>query len=396
METKNFEFTKTHTQIAKGIAIILMMIHHLFAFPDRIQNVSYVSMMPLFTPSVLPGNSIEFLLGDFGKICVAMYLFLSGYGLYISSTKKENFTFKDSVHKMMKFLINYWVIFIIFVPVGLVWFSDKPAYHFNIIIFMKNLFTLSYSYNYEWWFVRLYIELLLLFPLIKRLLKKQIKSSLMLSLGLYLVSIGMEAMPKIQPGLSFLEKNFIYNDIQQILFWQMTFCLGCLASKYNLFSLITKWLSSKKLDRKSFYIIMILVIMIIRVGFSYAFEIIGKGNSSYVDFILAPIFVLFCANLVYKNESSNKICRNRICHNWSENIFLALGKHSTNIWLVQSFFIFYYFQTLVFFPKLSILIVIWLTVLCLESSMTINFIIKWTSKVLQDRNQKKKEKEVLT
>jgi len=45
MEIKKYEFTKLHTQIAKGIAITLMMIHHLFAFPYRIQNVSYISIL---------------------------------------------------------------------------------------------------------------------------------------------------------------------------------------------------------------------------------------------------------------------------------------------------------------------------------------------------------------
>jgi len=91
-----------------------------------------------------------------------MYLFLSGYGLCKSTIRKDKFTIKDSIKKMFKFLKNYWVVFIIFVPIGLIWFRGDNGYHLSIVEFLSNFFTLSSSYNHEWWFVRLYIELLLL------------------------------------------------------------------------------------------------------------------------------------------------------------------------------------------------------------------------------------------
>lgn len=39
----NYEFTKNDTLIAKGIAIILMYLHHLFYFDDRIIEGNYYS-----------------------------------------------------------------------------------------------------------------------------------------------------------------------------------------------------------------------------------------------------------------------------------------------------------------------------------------------------------------
>ena len=356
MESVQYQFTKAHTQIAKGIAITLMMIHHLFRFPDRIQNGSYISILHL-------GNlRLEYLLGDFGNICIAMYLFLSGYGLYISSVKKDNFTLKDSMEKLIKFMINYWVVFIVFVPIGLIWFSDSARYHFNINRFMANAFTLSSSYNSEWWFVRLYIELLLLFPLIKRILKRGIVASTALVFSFYILAIIMELIPAMIPKLGFLKKNFLYGDIRNILFWQMTFCMGCITAKFSLFSHINNWISYKSLDKKSFYSIIILAIMAVRIGCSYGFEYVGKGNPTYVDFVLAPIFILMTANLVYRNKS--------------KKIFSALGAHSTNMWLTHTFFCYYYFQGLVFMPRLSIFIVMWLATLSLGSSIFINFVIR--------------------
>ena len=365
METMDYEFTKAHTQIAKGIAITLMMLHHLFRFPNIIQNVSYISILPF-------GNGrFEYLLGDFGNICIAMYLFLSGYGLYMSTLRKENFSLKDSMGKIIKFLTNYWVVFIIFVPIGLIWFSDSTIYHFNIASFMANFFTLSSSYNREWWFVRLYIELLLLFPLIKRILKRGIVASTALIFSFYMLAIIMELIPVIAPQLVFLKKNFIYVDIRNILFWQMTFCAGYIIAKFKLFSQFNKWISSKKLDRSSFYIIIILAVIAVRIGCSYAFEIIGKGNPTYIDFILAPIFIIFATSFIYRSKS--------------KKVFSVLGIHSTNMWLTHTFFCYYYFQRLVFMPRLSILIVIWLAVLSLASSIFINFVIKSSARMMQKR-----------
>lgn len=363
METVNYQFTKAHTQIAKGLAITLMMIHHLFRFPDRIQKVSYISILPFGKPG------FEYLLGDFGNICIAMYLFLSGYGLYMASLKSEKVTLKDSMGKIIKFLINYWVVFIIFVPIGLIWFSDSVRYHFNINSFMANFFTLSSTYNSEWWFVRLYIELTLLFPLIKRILKGSILSSIATSLGFYIVAIIMELIPVVLPRLALLKKSFIYSDIRDILFWQMVFSAGYIIAKFKLFSQINKWMAGKGLDKKAVYIAIILAVIGIRIGFSYAFEFIGKGNPTYVDFILAPIFILISTNFIYKSVS--------------KKIFGVMGVHSTNMWLTHTFFCYYYFQRLVFIPRYSVLIVMWLAILSLASSVTINFVIKSSARLMK-------------
>lgn len=63
-------FSREDTKLVKGFAILLMLYHHLFAFPNRIQDgSSYISLF-----SVLGIDSAE-LLGLFGKMCVALFLF---------------------------------------------------------------------------------------------------------------------------------------------------------------------------------------------------------------------------------------------------------------------------------------------------------------------------------
>lgn len=96
MREKKLEFTKEHTLVAKSIAIILMFIHHLFAFPNR--GGIYFTVLPIFE---IGGKNIEYHLAIYGKICVAMYLFLSGYGMAIIENRKK-ITVKDSIARIKK------------------------------------------------------------------------------------------------------------------------------------------------------------------------------------------------------------------------------------------------------------------------------------------------------
>ena len=75
---KEFSFTKNHTEILKGVAILLMLFHHLFAFPEwYVEGVSYIGIP-------LRANTLEYVIGQFGHICVAVFAFLTGYGMFFS------------------------------------------------------------------------------------------------------------------------------------------------------------------------------------------------------------------------------------------------------------------------------------------------------------------------
>ena len=66
------------TKIMKGIAIICMLMHHLWFFPTRIAGGPLESLFTIFN---MPATTY---LGLFGKICVPMFFFFGGYGVYKS------------------------------------------------------------------------------------------------------------------------------------------------------------------------------------------------------------------------------------------------------------------------------------------------------------------------
>lgn len=70
---------------------------------------------------------------------------------------------------------------------------------------------------------------------------------------------------------------------------------------------------------------------------------------------------------------------------WLNKLLDYLGNHSTNLWLTHMFLYIIYFKEIVFAPKYSFLIFIWLVILCLISSHLINLVYKQIINLLNKR-----------
>lgn len=316
----NNYITKNQSQIVYGIAILLMVFHHMFAFPDRIQynwtGVFYYSSVP-----------IEVILAAFGRICIAIYAYMSGYGMMIknfySKEERKNIlsSYSDIFKKLVKFYSNYWIVFIIFVPIGFLFFD----YKFNLMEFIKNLLGLSCTYNAEWWYVWQYVRMLLLFPLIKFLIRKFDK--LRYKKFFYALVFIMSAV-----ALKYIE----YNG-----FWLYLFCFveGMLVSYYKLDKVV--FLLKEKLGR---VLDVCIIIGLLGVIFIRLFILGGE-----YDYIFVLLFIYGCLILL---ENKVKIISK------IRELLAFLGRYSIYIWLTHTFFIYYYFQKIVYSLRLSILIYI--------------------------------------
>ena len=234
-------FTKEHTQIAKGMAIILMLIHHLFAFPNRIlTKQSYKSLL------LINGLQIEYYIGVFGKICVAMFLFLSGYGLYIITSKNNKFSIKDAIIRISRLYINYWTVFLIFIPIGFIFFGRT----LNIKEFILNFLGLSSSYNGEWWFFRLYVELILITPILKIIVRDKLYLSFINIIMLVLLSKVINKIFFYLYPIKYITDTIIYNDLISLLNWQSCFFMGYICAKFKLFTKIKEYMKIYNIDNK--------------------------------------------------------------------------------------------------------------------------------------------------
>lgn len=171
------------TNVLKGLAICLMLVHHLF----WIQN-------GLFDDIQLGNHYLVNEIGKMAKVCVAIFVFLSGYGLIIQAEKKGGLgSLKEwYVHRFKKLFLNYWFIWIVFVPISYFCFgmTFQNAYQTNIgwhlltdIMGIHSLvFKDIYCYNPTWWFYSCIIVLYLLFPMMYKLMKQDALTLLLLTL----------------------------------------------------------------------------------------------------------------------------------------------------------------------------------------------------------------------
>ena len=169
---KHYHFSKSDTSIAKLIAITLMLLHHLFGFTDRILPENMYQSLYMFR-----GQPIEAAICASFKVCVAFFLFLSGYGTYLSLRKSKSIS-KMIANRIFRFLKYIWQVMIIFVPIDFILGVTKVnltsswtiQYDFESIILSMLGFE---KYNGEWWFVMPYIFLLIMTPLMFRFLQRK-------------------------------------------------------------------------------------------------------------------------------------------------------------------------------------------------------------------------------
>lgn len=173
------ELTKQENQMAKGVAILAMVMLHLFC---RLGDLPY-------TPLVWIGHTpLIYYLGLFGDICVPIYCFCSGYAQILLKGREQSQYRRSRWVRLFKFLLNYWIVLILFSIVGAL-FDKTGAIPGSVRIFLGNLFLYSLSYNGAWWFVLTYAFLIALSPLFIRAAEKMRPIPLFLVSGaLYFVS----------------------------------------------------------------------------------------------------------------------------------------------------------------------------------------------------------------
>ena len=156
------DITPEKSEHIKGIALLLLMWHHLF-------GVEYIKDCVALVPGM------DYVIGASGKVCIAIFLFCSGFGLYKSYVGKEQAPKTYIFHRLVKTLIPYWIIMIIAI-IYLV-FAGK----FEIKYLPVNLFALIHSdtilYVSFSWFIKLYVLILLILPLIRLIERKWKKKS---------------------------------------------------------------------------------------------------------------------------------------------------------------------------------------------------------------------------
>lgn len=304
----------------------MMVIHHLFTFPDRTYSGGYTSIY------IVNNVPIEYYLGESGKICVNIFLFIGGYATY--KIYKEEINYQKIMRRVIKLYINYWIVFIVFVPLGV----TLRKFDINIKNLFLNFIGISSSINNEWWFLIDYIVLIAFYPLIVEVVCRYNKYKVVLY-SFLIFCIGAIANV-ISYGINITVFKFIFN----IMTLQFMFVSGIIICKYKIYDYIDEHVNKWHC----------IIIFIISVSIIFIFPV-----KTLIYSIITPILVFSLVKMIKKSK-----------------VLITLGIHSNNIWLTHTFFCYYYFSKLTFMPRYSILIVIWTILLSLISSMILNKIKK--------------------
>ena len=313
--------SKRDAVMLQGFAVSLMVWHHLFGFPDRIS-------VPYFLPLDRIGH-LETLLSYFGRICIAMFAFLSGYGIQkkvLSNLNQQKcglrYTYRTVANHLLKFYSRYWVVFFVFFPIGII----LTVYPFNFVHFFKGVLGLTTAYNAEWWYIVSYLRVMLLFPILNLLMDFEEKGGTVI---FHIVTLFAILGVVLLCEFSSMDATYV------VLLY---FLEGMYFVRASLFSKIDKFISVPKMP----------------VGFvliALVFLLRTKGIS---DYLLVPFMIMGSVMLF-----NSKIMV------WANRVLSVVGRYSTYVWLTHTFFGYYYFQAFTYFPRYSWLIFTWCMILCL-------------------------------
>lgn len=329
------EFTRRDTKILKGVAICLMLYHHLFAFPERVMAGSFVSLY------YFNDTNLSVCLGAFGRICVPMFTFLSGYGCYMASTQEENMS--ALVQKRLWGLYKtFWMVFFVCLP-GILYTHrySRPSDMISELVY--NFLSLHSTFNEEWWFVLPFALLLVLFPAIKRFLERE-RASLYTD---FLITVMINAV--IVYIIPVIAEEKLFSAARETVFWKHTeelleilpaYITGCVFARYNLLSE-----AKARFGGRPAWCAAALAAML-------AVFFIRSVNRDYYDFINAAVFIL-ALTVLLPLKPMRLIGR----------AFEKLGEQSALMWLTHTLLCYHWLQPLVYAPKYAPLIFLWLVVL---------------------------------
>ncbi|MGN0514373.1 MAG: acyltransferase family protein [Lachnospiraceae bacterium] len=332
-------FSKDVTFTAKGIAIILMLIHHLFCcFPEwydtyHIQSV-FLTKSQVMNLSVL------------GKICVSVFIFLSAYGMTVGfEQNREKDLWDTAKRRYIKLAGNFGLVFYLSILTCWLradrlsiygWEIDKKRAIWNMVVDALGLanFLGTPTYNETWWYMSVAIFMIFFIPILYKIYGSCGKCLLPVS--------AMASMLGIATNGAFT--TYLFASV-----------LGIYMAKDHIIDRIDKVTTGK---RGYLYliggIVFFVVIAKIRLVWEYTY---------WMDAILAVLLVF----LVY--------LLNDVLHLRLRGL-VFLGKHSMNMFLIHTLIFEYYFSDFIYSFRYWFLITAALVVTSLVGSILIEYLKK--------------------
>lgn len=350
----NKGLSKTDSQCLKGIAIIIMMFHHCFRMTSLFENYT-VDFSPFSQDFVVDTSS-------FFKICVSIFAFISGYGLYLSASKNTA-DFKTSAKwtaaRLIKTMGGFWLIYILVLIITQI-FADYPKEIYcedgmirGAVYGVLDFLGLSNAFDTPtlcttWWYMSAAVFFIVAIPIFVKFTDKFGYFSL-IALLVFIPRLLKTGFPGSTATYSFV----------------VVFVIGMAFSKYSIFERLgeLKWLKNEKADKALKFLPVLALVVISEIIYNRV-EIEEFWELHYA--IIPMIVIYFCKEYVVRIPVVKQL-------------LAFFGKHSMNIFLVHTFIRYVFFEDFTYsFEKF------WLIVLVLFSiSLAISIVIELLKKLIR-------------
>lgn len=309
----------------KGIAIISMIVHHAFGFPAwYVDGISYPDISPY----------AEYIRNS-ARLCIPIFVFLTGGGYYLHQNK----SFIYSVKKIFNFYISYWVAFLVLLALAYLCGSRLTAKSILLELLGTENILMKFC-----WYVPFYALLMLVLPLYAKMLGRKWYIDVAVTGIIYFIL-------RIGNGIfSVTGLSDLFNDLS-IYFPVLS--VGFLLVKHDVLDRI-----KLAIQRKCPSCGAQTAIGLLLVGGVFAVNAIQpfvKGISTGA--VLVPMLILGISVLCRKKNGKVQL------------IGMTLGKYSMNIWFLHCAFFSTYtnltLQPIAYFPRIPILVVIWILLMCM-------------------------------
>lgn len=334
-------FSREKTQILKGIALLLMLVHHTVSKDYWTQDQSLLA------------STYDFV-GHSTKMCVWIFAFLVGYGFFCSKNK----TIRYSLKRIILLIIPFWaMLFFLFIPAS--YASGRLAdalcnNHWGASPWMElfyNMFGFSESLNWYSWFVGFYCFCILMMPSLHKQFERFSRLGWLAAIiGYYILAIAIHMVPH-------WEQMPIINTMFTTCTLIPLIIVGYMCAKWNSEEKIPQWFEGKK--RLPLALLTIIVVMFIN-GLSFdtkgfcmqafytpllVFAVVGIFNSFELKWLSKGLTMIgdlsmymWFFHAIFFTETVNLYTKNLVfepIHNYFYTLFMTFVFTYCGSWVIK-------------------------------------------------------------
>lgn len=317
-------FSKQNSLAVKGVAILMMLWHHCF-LAGRFEDYT-IDFWPLAQSQVVN-------IASFCKICVSLFAFVSGYGLFLSwqafKKKEEQSPTRWLREKLVRTLSSYWFVVVLAWIVCAV-LDNRPYNVYGLadsqyagiwkmgteFLGLNNFLGLP-MLNGTWWYMSAAVTFVVLLPILDRCFK---------NLGRFCTVCLLYIIPRVCGG---------YPGGTNFLSFLPIFCFGMMFAKNDLF---TKWRNVRGggvNGRVPGTIRVLFLTAAVLLVYKLYYHLPDKTWWDIKWGIFPLVVILFIYDVLIPLQPINII-------------LVILGRYATNIFLVHTFIRHYYCQDFIY------------------------------------------------